>query len=101
MKTDDPRGPADSHPELDLVTVFRSAGTTAEMEALAVQALLESSGIRVILMGDSRLPNLPDEIRVARADADRAIALIAEAESVGPKGAEEAELREEAGEKLQ
>ena len=84
--------------ELELVTVFRSAGTTAEMEAMGVQALLESNGIRVILMGDARLPNLPDEIRVARADADRAIALIAEAQSVGPKGAEEAERREEAGE---
>ena len=92
MKTGDP------HQELDLVTVFRSAGTTAEMEALGVQALLESNGISVVLVGDSRLPNLPEEIRVAQADADRAIALIAEAEAVGPKGAEEAERREEAGE---
>ena len=87
--------------ELELVTVFRSAGTTAEMEALGVQALLESNGISVVLMGDSRLPNLPDEIRVAQADAARAIAIISEAQSVGPKGAEEAELREEAGERSQ
>ena len=87
--------------ELELVTVFRSAGTTAEMQALGIQALLESDGISAILMGDSRLPNLPEEIRVAKADADRAMALIAEAESVGPKGAEEAELSEEAGESSQ
>ena len=80
-----------SSEELDLVTVFRSAGTTAEMQALVVQALLESNGIPVVVVGDTRLPYLPDEIRVAKEDADRALALIVEAQALGPKAAEEAE----------
>ena len=79
----------------DLVTVFRSAGTSAEMEALEVRALLESNGIPAILVGDARLPNLPEEIRVASEQADRARELIAEAVAIGPEGAAEAEAAEE------
>ena len=81
----------DSSHALDLVTVFQSTGTTGELQALVVQSLLESNGIEAVLVGDTRLPYLPDEIRVARKHADQARALIAEAQAVGPKGAEEAE----------
>jgi hypothetical protein len=80
-----------------LVTVFRlAAGGIEEMEVLTVQQLLESNGIATVLVGDSPLPNLAEEIRVAAEDADRARALIAEALSVGAEGAEEAELDQEA-----
>ena len=78
-----------------LVTVFRTAGGGIEdTEALTVQQLLESNGIATLLVGDSPLPNLAEEVRVASEDADRARQLIADALSIGPAGAEEAELDE-------
>ena len=79
-----------------LVTVFRMAeGGIEETELLTVQQLLESNGIATVLVGDSPLPNLAEEIRVASEDADRARQLIADALAAGPQGAEEAELDEE------
>lgn len=81
----------------DLVTVFRLAGGgIEESEVVTVQQLLESNGIATVLVGDSPLPNLAEEIRVAAADAERARALISEALSVGAAGADEAELDQEA-----
>ena len=80
-----------------LVTIFRLAeGGIEESEVLTVQQLLESSGIATVLVGDSPLPNLAEEIRVAAEDADRARQLIADALAAGPEGAEEAELDREA-----
>ena len=88
--------PNSSH-ELDLVTVFRlSEGGVEEAEVLTVQQLLESNGIKTVLIGDSPLPNFAEEIRVARADADAARQIIAEALAAGSAGAEEAELEGEA-----
>jgi hypothetical protein len=88
--------PNSSH-ELDLVTVFRlSEGGVEEAEVLTVQQLLESNGIKTVLVGDSPLPNFAEEIRVARADADAARQIIADALAAGSAGAEEAELEGEA-----
>ena len=81
----------DASGDLDTVTVFRSAGTTSEMEAMSIKALLEAGGISAILVGDSRFPNLPDEVRVAREHLTEAKRLIADAQTVGSSGAEEAE----------
>ena len=81
--------------ELDPVTVFRVASTQSSFEAQSVQALLEAEGIPTELVGDARLPNLPYEVRVSKADADRATALIAEAEALGPAAAAEAEQQTE------
>lgn len=86
--------PNPSH-DMDLVTVFQLAeGGTEETEVLMVKQLLESNGIATVLVGDSPMPNLAEEIRVTAKDADRARALIAEALSVGSAGAEEAEAGE-------
>jgi len=77
---------------LDLVTVFQLAeGGIEEMEALTVQQLLESNGIKTVLVGDRPLPNFAEEVRVAAKDAGRARRLIAEALASGPAGAAEAE----------
>jgi hypothetical protein len=82
--------------EPGLVTVFRLAGGgTEEMEVLTVRQLLESNGINTVLVGDSPLPNLSEEIRVAEEDAERAQQLIADALSAGPAGADEAEAESE------
>ena len=89
---------SDNNPPHDpgLVTVFRLAGGgTDEMEVMTVQQLLESNGIATVLVGDSPLPNLSEEIRVAEEDADRARQLIADALAAGPAGAAEAEAESE------
>ena len=54
---------------------------------MTVQQLLESNGIDTVLVGDSPLPNLAEEIRVAEEDAERARQLIADALAAGPAGA--------------
>jgi Putative prokaryotic signal transducing protein len=78
--------------DLDLVTVFQLAeGGIEEMEVLTVRQLLESNGIKTVLIGDSPLPNFAEEVRVAAEDASRARELIAEALAAGPAGAAEAE----------
>jgi hypothetical protein len=82
--------------EPGLVTVFRLAGGgIEEMEVLTVRQLLESNGINTVLVGDSPMPNLSEEIRVAEEDAERAQQLIADALAAGPTGAAEAEAESE------
>lgn len=87
--------PSDESHELDLVTVFRSAGTTSEMEALSVQSLLEASGINAVIEGTPTMPNLPEEVRVAREDETDAKRVIAAALQAGAAGAAEAEKQTE------
>jgi hypothetical protein len=80
----------ESH-ELDQVTVFQSAGTTSDMEALEVKSLLEASGISAMVVSTQMLPNLPEEVRVARENVTEAKRIIADALEVGAAGAAEAE----------
>ena len=80
---------------LDLVTVFEDAGTTAEIEALGIQAVLENAGISVVLMGEASFPSLPWAVRVSKADAARALAVLEDAKKAGPKAAAEAEEAQE------
>jgi predicted metal-binding protein len=84
----------ESH-ELDLVTVFRSAGASGEMEAMSIKSMLESNGVEAVLVGDSRFPNFPEEVRVAKDHVTRAKRLIAEALAAGREGAAEAEASSE------
>ena len=84
----------DPSSELDLETV---ASATSEMEAMSIKNLLESNEIATVLVGDSVLPNLPFEVRVARDQAERARVLIADAEQIGPAAAEEGERASESG----
>ena len=86
---------SDSSHALDPVTVFKAANNQSSFEATTVQAMLEAEGIATEFVGDSRYPSLPTEIRVAQEDAERALALIAEAQALGPAAAEEAEKQGE------
>jgi hypothetical protein len=86
----------ESH-DLDLVTVFRSAGVSGEMEAMAIKGMLESNGVEAVLVGDARLPNLPEEVRVPKDHATHAKRLIADALAAGAAGADEAEAAGERG----
>jgi len=84
----------ESH-DLDMETVFRSAGTSSEMEAMSVQAMLDSNGISALVVADSRFPNLPEEVRVPREQVTEAKRLIAAALEAGRAGADEAEAASE------
>jgi hypothetical protein len=78
--------------ELDLETVYSSIGAEAEMEALALQSVLEANGIPTVLEGSSTLPNLPFSVKVPRDHVEAALQRIKEAQAAGPAAAEEAEL---------
>ena len=84
----------DPSSELDLETI---ASAASEMEATSMKKFLESNGIAAVLVGDSVLPNLAFDVRVARDQAERARVLLADAETIGPAAAEEAELESESG----
>jgi Putative prokaryotic signal transducing protein len=88
----DPR--EESH-DLDQVTVFQSAGTTSDMEAVAVQSLLAAAGIASMVVSAEMLPNLPEEVRVAREHVTEAKRIIADALAAGAAGAAEAERQTE------
>lgn len=76
--------------------IFHSEGsTTAEFEANEIKTLLDANGIAALVVGDSVLPNLPFEVRVARENLDRARTLIDDYIKSGPEAAEQAELESE------
>lgn len=86
----------DDAEELDLETIYHSEGTsTAEVEAVGIKNVLESNGIAAVLVGDSVLPNLGFEVRVAREHVERAKALLEEARAAGPAAADQAEQESE------
>jgi glycine cleavage system aminomethyltransferase T len=80
----------DSH-DLDLVTVARTDGATAEMQATGIKSILDASGIDAMIIGSSTLPNLGFEVRVPKDHQVQAAQAIAEAQSAGPQAAVEAE----------
>ena len=83
--------------EETLMNVFEAAGISAEMEALSIHALLESSGIESLVVRDN-VPELPVgrvEVRVAASEAERAREVIREGQLAGPAAAEEAEAESE------
>ena len=79
----------------DVVTIFEGSGTTAEVEALGLQAVLEAAGIAVVLGGETSFPNLPWSVGVSKKDHARALDIIEEAKEAGPKAAVEAEAEQE------
>jgi len=87
----------DDSSNLDLQTIYHADGTLAEVESLGIKNVLESNGIAAVLVGNSVLPTLSFEVRVARDQVERARQLIAEAQAAGPAAADEAELESEGG----
>lgn len=80
---------------MDLVTLFTSDAHNGEMEAMAIQGILEAGGIPSVLVGFQAMPSLPFEVRVPSARADEARRLIAESQAGGPEAAERAEKASE------
>jgi hypothetical protein len=84
-----PEIPGDPGPGFDLVPVFTGVGTSAEVEAISIRAVLDASGISSVLVGTSQIPNLL--LKVPSRELDRARTAILEARQAGPEAAEEAE----------
>jgi Putative prokaryotic signal transducing protein len=84
----------DSSSELDLETI---ASAATEMEATTIKSLLDANGVSAVLVGDSVLPNLPFDVRVARDQAARAREIIKDAQRGGPAAALKGELESESG----
>src|SRR5258708_16500610 len=78
----------ESH-QLDLVTVFNAAGSRSEMEAMSVKGVLDVAGIYAVIVGDPRLPNLPEEVRAPREHVTEAQRAIADAITPRPAAADE------------
>ena len=81
--------------ELDSVIVFSSSNHDAEMEATAIQTMLQSNGVDALVVGSTMIPSLEFQVRVPRAEADEAARLIDEARAAGPEAAAEAEAASE------
>jgi hypothetical protein len=86
----------DDSSDLDLQTIFHADGTLAEVESMEIKNLLEASGIAAIVVGNSVLPTMSFEVRVARDQTERARQVLNEAEAGGPAAADEAEALFEA-----
>jgi hypothetical protein len=82
------QGDADPSADLDLETIAVFQGADAEMQAAAVQGLLEQSGISVVVEAAYGLPSLPFEIKVAAKLAPQARQILAQAEAEGPAAAD-------------
>ena len=86
----------DTSHDLDMVPFFSSSNHDAEMEALAIQAILEANGIPAVFVGATTIPSLEFQVQVPRARLDEAERVVAEARAAGPEAAAEAEAAGEA-----
>jgi hypothetical protein len=90
-------GAVDPSPDLDLVSVFRSSNTDAEVECDNIHGLLEASGVFSVIEGASVIPSLEFQVLVPREKFEEAERLIREAREAGPAAAAEAEAASEEG----
>ncbi|HWQ54217.1 MAG TPA: hypothetical protein VN442_11070 [Bryobacteraceae bacterium] len=85
----------DASPELDMVALFASSDHKAEMEAMAINGLLQANGIPSVIVGPSTIPSLEFQVQVPRHLLDDARRTIEEARASGPDAADEAEQASE------
>jgi hypothetical protein len=81
--------------DLDLVTLFSSSTTDAELEANNIHGVLEASGIPSFILGTAGYPSLEWRVQVPQAAFEDAERLLAEARAAGPEAAAEAEAASE------
>ena len=70
---------------------FTATARWPKWRAMEIKNVLEANGIAAIVVGNSVLPTMSFEVRVARDQVERAREVIREAQAGGPKAAEEAE----------
>jgi hypothetical protein len=85
----------DDSENLDLETIYYSNGAMAEVETTGIKNVLQANGIAAVLVGDTVLPPLGFEVKVARDQVENAKRIIAEAEKDGPAAADAGELESE------
>ncbi len=78
-----------------MTPVFSSSNHDAEMEAMAIKGLLDSSGIPAEIVGSHVLPTLEFQVQVPENFLDRAQQTIRDARQGGRKAADEAEAESE------
>jgi hypothetical protein len=83
--------------DLDMVTLFSSSNHDAEMEANAVNALLQANGFPSIVVGTSQIPVFEFQVQVPRALLEEARHVVEQAKEAGPAAALEAERATEEG----
>jgi Putative prokaryotic signal transducing protein len=81
----------DDSSDLDLETIFHADGTLAEVESMEIKNLLEANGVAAVVVGNSVLPTMSFEVRVAHDQVERAREVVNEAQAAGPMAAEKAE----------
>ena len=86
----------DDSSDLDLETIFHGDGSLAEVESTEIKNVLEANGVAAVVIGNSVLPTMSFEVRVARDQVERAREIVNEAQAAGPKAAEDAEALFEA-----
>ena len=82
-------------PNEPMTTVFSSSNHDAEMEALAIKGVLESSGVPVVIVGPSVLPNLEWQVQVPQHLLADAREFIRMARQGGRRAANDAEAATE------
>jgi hypothetical protein len=99
MPEDEEREPetetVDPSHDLDMVVLFRSSRHDGEMEATAVNSMLQSNGIPSMVVGATQIPSLEFQVRVPRENLEEAERVLAEARAAGPEAADEAEQNSE------
>lgn len=93
MANDNERTPL---PNEGMVPVFSSMNHDAEMESMAIQALLDSNNIPAETVGPHMLPNLEFQVQVPAHLLEQARQVIRDARQGGRRAATEAEVAGEA-----
>src|SRR5579872_3641029 len=91
----DPFRDVDPSHDLDMVTLFSSSNTDAEMECTGIHSILQSEGIPSVIVGASTIPVLEFQVQVPRAHVEEAQRILEEARAAGPEAASEAEASTE------
>lgn len=86
-----PAEPGDPSSAMDLTEIFEGQGTTAELEALSIEAVLKANGIPCVVQGASEIPTLPYVVLVPKRDFERATSILEEAKASGPAAADAAQ----------
>jgi hypothetical protein len=86
-----PAEPGDPSAAMDLETIFEGQSTTAELEALSIEAVLKANDIPCVVQSASEIPTLPFAVLVPKREVERAKALLAEARASGAEAAEAAQ----------
>lgn len=74
----------------DLVELYRGQGTTGEVEAMSIRAVLDANHVPSVLIGSMQLPSLPFRVMVPQIFVETAQQVLDEAEGAGPAAAEQA-----------